>query len=389
VHLLRIPRNGRYTVVVARFGYAYGTTAGGYELVIQRVGVSFESGSALRYGDTVVNTISDEQPVVYYSFQAERGDLITLTMRHDSGDLDPLLRLVDANRQILAENDDLPNSTDSQINGYLVQTTGAYLIVATRYGEAAGQTAGDFILTLQRSAESGDGVSPQVAIPLQASRPLEGEITATRTRLYYSFQARRDDIITLRMSRINGNLDSYLALTNAGLNELAANDDVADGNQNAQITEFRIPADGTYYVLVTRFSGTDGNPNTTGRFRLEFVIVGNAFEDIAEGASRMVIGTTSAGRLNDNAPSALYAFYGVGGDVITAAAIRTDGNLQPALDLLDETQRVLFGGTSNDERATIQRFTLPRTGIYYLRVTRVPPPISSGGYTLTLSQRFD
>ncbi|NOG51987.1 MAG: hypothetical protein HND48_23035 [Chloroflexi bacterium] len=54
--------------------------------------MSAESGSALRFGDTVANSITNDQYEVYYSLRARRGDLITLTMRLDSGNLDPLLQ---------------------------------------------------------------------------------------------------------------------------------------------------------------------------------------------------------------------------------------------------------------------------------------------------------
>ncbi len=390
VRQLRIPANGEYTVVVARFGYGLGSTSGDFELVITRVGVSFESGSALRYGDTVANTVNDSQVEVYYSFRAERGDIITLTMLRDSGNLDPYLYIVDRNRRIIAENDDRDGSTNSQIADLVIEETDSFLIIATRRGGPAGTTSGEFLLTLQRAESSGVGISPQVAIRLQPDRPVEGEITADKLQLYYVFQARRDDIITLRMNRISGNIDSFLSLTNANLEELVNNDDVADGNQNAQIAEYRIPADGTYYVIATRYSGEGSQ--TTGRFRLEMVSVGNAFETVDEDASRMVYGSTATGNINSGATTALFAFYGVQGDTLTSTVTRSEGSLIPALALLDADQRVLSSGTSEDTlTARIERFTLPRTGIYYLRVSRAEPPAdpTSGSFILVLAELFN
>jgi hypothetical protein len=390
VRQLRIPASGIYTLVVGRFGYGFGSTSGNFELIINRIGVSFETGSELRYGDTVANTISDSQVEVYYSFRAERGDIISLTMLRDSGNLDPYLYIVDRNRRILAENDDRDGSTNSEIDELVIENTDSYLIIATRRGGPAGQGSGEFLLTLARADASGVGTSSQVAIQLQPNRPVEGEITEERLQLYYAFQARRDDIITLRMNRVGGTLDSYLSLTNANLEELVNNDDVAEGNQNSQIAEYRIPADGTYYVLATRYS--DEGSATTGRFRLEMISVGNAFETVDEDAARMVYGSTATGNINSGATTALFAFYGVQGDTLTSTVTRSDGLLIPTLVLLDTDERVLSTGTSEDNlTARIDRFTLPRSGIYYLRVSRAEPPAdpTSGSFIVVLAELFN
>jgi hypothetical protein len=215
---------------------------------------------------------------------------------------------------------------------------------------------------------------------------VDGELTTERYQLYYTFQAKRDDIFTIRMSRINGNIDAYLSLLNAGVQELVNNDDIVEGNQNSQIAEYRIPADGTYYVLATRFDGLAGD--TTGRYRLELVSVGNAFDSVIEGAGRMVYGTTYPARLDKSTPVALVAFYGVQGDVITASVNRSDGDLVPTLDLLDDRQTVLAtNDPGTDESVRIERVTLPRTGLYYLQVKAGEG--TKGGFILSLARRFD
>jgi hypothetical protein len=391
VRLLRIPANGVYTLVVGRFGYGLGSTFGNFELIVNRIGVSFETGSALRYGDTVANSISASQVEVYYSFRADRGDIISLNMLRDSGSLDPYLYIVDRNRRILAENDDRGDgSTNAGIDDLVIENTDSYLIIATRRGGAAGPTSGEFLLTLQRADASGVGTSAQVAIQLQPNQPVEGEINEERLQVFYAFQARRDEIITLRMSRIGGTLDSYLSLTNANLEELVNNDDVAEGNQNSQIAEYRIPADGTYYVVATRYSG-EGSA-TTGRYRLELVSVGNAFETVDADAARIVYGSTATGNINSGATTALFAFYGVQGDTLTSTVTRSDGSLIPTLALLDANERVLSTGTSEDNlTARIERFTLPRSGIYYLRVSRAEPPAdpTSGSFIIVLAELFN
>lgn len=383
---IQLAENGQYTLVAARFGHQLGSTSGEFDLRIDRSGVSSASGSALRYGDTVVNTISDSQPEVYYTFRAVRGDIISLTMLTNSGTLDPYLRIVNGARRILAENDDFDAVNTARIVDYIVEEDGQYLIIATRYGFAGGKTAGSFFLTLQRSDDSGAGNSPRVAVRLLPGQPIEGEISADRSLIYYSFEARRDDVITLRMSRVNGTLDPLLDLLDTGLQTLVSNDDIEEGvNRDALIGQFRIPSDGVYYVIATRFEREAGA--SLGRFRLELTSRGNLFDGIT-GAIRLTYGSSATGVINETTPQALYVFYGIEGDAITASASRSDGDLVPALALLDETQTEIVAGTNDEDGVLtrIDRFTLPSTGLYYLRVGAAE---GRGGFLVILAQRFD
>jgi len=104
-------KTGRYFVVVARFGYRLGATAGDYELRMTRKGVLSEGGSTLRYNDSVIGTISDTNAEVYYTFQAEQGDILTISMVRSSGTLDPYLQVVDSERFEIA-NDHLPDEQE-------------------------------------------------------------------------------------------------------------------------------------------------------------------------------------------------------------------------------------------------------------------------------------
>lgn len=271
---LRLPSNGEFGVTVGRFGYGYGTTSGGYRIQVDRLGVSAESGSGLRYGDTVANAISDDTPEVYYSFRARQGDLVTLAMRRDGGGtLDPLVQIVDANRRILIEADDYEGSPDARIERWQVPADGQYLIVATRYGGVAGRTTGAFLLTLSKVPDSALGSSAGLAIQVQAGVPTERDITAERYEVWYVFEARAGQRVSISLARVNGSLDPFLVLLGGDLTELASHDDLVDGKERDSLIEnFEILADGKYYVLATRFERAAGT--TIGRFRLRIEIAG-------------------------------------------------------------------------------------------------------------------
>jgi hypothetical protein len=370
IEALNLPRSSRYYVIIGRFGYSLGSTSGDFELSIQRIGVSSASGSALRVGDSVINRIDDLTPALFYSFRAEAGEILDIRMIRDSGDLDPYLQVVDSRSFLITDNDDVPGSgLNAEITNLVIERSDTYIIVATRYGQAAGTSSGRFVLSLSRADGSGRGNSPQTAIPLAFGAVVEDEISSANPVKYLRFEARANDIIGLRMTRTSNTLDALLVITDGDLNELAQVDD-ALGSQNAVIDDFRVPADGTYYVIATR-SGRE-NGTTTGRFRLEFQALGNAFDGVPPEVQRIGFGTTVTGRIDEITPQTLFAFYATDGDAITVSLNRGDGDLDPVVSILssDLIELARDDDSGGGQNARIARYIIPRSGLYYLRATR-------------------
>jgi hypothetical protein len=389
---LSIPQSSRYYVIIGRFGYALGSTSGGFDLDVERIGVSSASGSALRYGDSVINNITNMTPQVYYSFRAQRGDIVNIKMLHDSGDLDPYLQIVNSNAFVITDNDDVPGSgLDAEINRLVIEDTGTYIIVATRYGQTAGTSTGRFILSLDEAQGSGLGNSPQTAIPILVGDTKEDSISDTESARYYVFDAKQNDLITAQMNRSNGNLDSFLAIADSNLQELASNDDNGS-SQNAKIESFIIPADGQYYLIATRLDRDKGT--TSGNYKLEFQSLGNAFDSVPVDAQRISYGTTVTGRIDEQTPQVLYAFYGVEGETITASVNRGDGDLDPVVEIMsgDQVSLASDDDSGGGQNARIARYKLPRTGLYYIRAARFSGsepdgnPNTRGSFILVLAR---
>jgi hypothetical protein len=265
------------------------------------------------------------------------------------------------------------------------------VIIASRFGGAAGQSSGDFLLSLQPTSRSALGTSALMAIPIEPGTPQQGELTDDRYAQFYRFEGRRDDRVTIRMGRgQQGNLDTLVALTDANLNELVFNDD-SSGGQNSTIEDFVLPADGTYFIVATRYQRAGGE--TEGLYTLELDNSGSVFVGVADGALRMSYGSTVAGFIDDLDPDQLYVFQGTAGDVITVAMSRSDGNLDPLVTLLDANLTPLAqdDDSAGDQNARIDSFTLPETGLYYIRAARFNDPNgalpTAGSYLLVLAQR--
>lgn len=386
---LHIPRSDQYSLVVARFGYLLGTTSGGYSLKMDRIGVSSASGSALRYGDSVYNTITDSNPQIYYTFRATRGDVVSVRMQRASGDLDPALLLVNSQSQIIADNDDSPGSLDAAINGFIIREDGVYAIIASRFGQAAGRSKGAFVLTLAAGSESGLGRSLDFALPILPGIAAQDEITNSTSVRFYSFEGKRDDVVTIRMSRVGGQLDSFLALIDPSRREIASDDD-SGGGQNSLIERFVLPMDGIYTIAATRYERAQGT--TVGAYQLELTISGSAFAGVQASVTRIEYGTTVTGVITDETPGVLYAFVGQRGDVIRVGMNRVDGNLDPRIVILNTNQDPLTSDDDGGEgqNSLIQSFTVSNSGVYYLLATRYSGTQgnanTTGSYSLTLTR---
>lgn len=393
-----LPATDRYYIVVGRFGYGLGTTTGGYELRLERLSVSSESGSQLRYGDSVLNRITDMQPQLYYTFRADQGDILTVRMRRVSGDLDPYLQVVQVragNAFVIADNDDMLDATtpfDSAIEGLVIEESDTYVIIASRYGQASGTSSGNFLLTLEEAINSGLGNSARAPYPLRPGDSVEGTLTNSQYERFYRFSARANDIVSIRMERVGGGLDAFLVLTNDILQEILSDDD-SGGGQNAFIAQYLVPQDGDYYIIATRFDREAGT--TTGNYRLQLQSLGNAFDGVPDGLPRLAYGSTITGFINDQTPEVRYAFWGQAGDIVTVSMNRADGNLDPLVSIVDNEGQVVAsdddgGGGQN---ARIAAYTLRTTGPYYILAQRYsggPPgdPNTSGSYVLVLARRL-
>jgi hypothetical protein len=393
VESLRLSTSGVYRLVVGRFGYGVGSTEGSYRLTLERVGASSSSGSALRYGDSVINNITDSQPQLYYSFRARRGDLVAIQMQRVSGDLDPVLQLVNQRSFLVAESDDVlgSGSQNAQITGLIIEEDGTYVIIASRYGHASGRSTGSFVLSLDATDVSGMGANALAAIETNIGDILTGELTDERYQQFYRFEGRRGDQITISMiRRDNDELDPLVVLMSGALQELTSNDD-SFGTQNATIENFTLPTDGTYYIVATRYQRANGT--TDGAYTLELDSASGGFTTSPTATPLLEYGSSVSGVINDATPQVVYGFAGNIGETVMVTMTRIDGNLDPHVSILDGELREIASDddSGGDRNARIERFTLPASGIFFIQASRFSGEglPTSGGYVLVISQRFD
>jgi len=399
---LTLPRDGSYFVIATRFGQERGSTTGSYTLILSHAGVSVNNGSTtsvLHYADNLVDQIGDagNAPEKVFTFSAQRGDLISVTMQRISGDLDPFLILADTQGNVLALNDDDPNSSgtlDAAIREWLIRKTGDYLIVATRFGRASGTSRGSFSLAIDRVPPADLGKRAARAILIDYGSSQSGTITNDTLQRYYQFEARKGDVITLDVERTTGNLDPTLTLfstdTSANPNLKKISDaDQGQRGQSARLSAFSAPQDATYVVVIGRYSADKGF--TAGGYTLS--LIGRQGVTVGpRGILLLSYGGAVTSSVDTSNPNQEYVFQGKAGDVISIMMQATSGDLQPDVLLFDATRHLL---TQNDaqtdaqsDSAQIANYKLPASGAYVIIASRHGRANgkTSGTYLLTLTK---
>lgn len=130
--------------------------------IVDRTPVSAQSENfcdslgLINYGDTVTGNISDAEYFSGYCFDAEAGDIVTITLVATTGDLDTYLIISDAfGDEIFAENDDVEEGNTNSAVVFTVPDDGNYLIFVSRYDGEEGTTTGNFAVSITSEGSGG------------------------------------------------------------------------------------------------------------------------------------------------------------------------------------------------------------------------------------------
>lgn len=387
----QLPADGNYFLIVTRFGQQRGLTTGGYSLTLTLAGVanagSGPNNAFLQYGDSVVGEINGEAFQQVYAFQATRGDVIQVTMKRISGDLDSYLILADANGNLIAVNDEdptVPGTLDAGIYNTRIEQSGTYQIIATRFGKAAGQSKGGYSLSLTLVPNDQLGKKPEQAILLDNGMTLKGDVDSQNVLHFYVIEAHKNDVLTIVAQNTRGNLDPTLALFTADLKPLATNDSGVRG-ASARISGYTVQSDGNYILVVSRFNADKGI--TSGSYAVSLVVHAGATVG-AGGRLTLQYGGAVSAIVNDTNPVQQITFAAGAGDVISVDMQATSGDLLPELILLDPSGKQVALDDPGSGEAKLTRIKLGVVGNYVIAATRRgrDKGNTQGAYILTLTR---
>ena len=212
----------------------------------------------INYGDTKTGTLDVAQPGSYchggvrgpefntvrYSFNGTAGDVITLELNSTTalpGVLDPYVYLLDANRRVLAENDDIVSGSlrNSRIQLFRLPSTGTHYIDVTTWGISDDAT-GSYEVKLTRCGSYAAGATCNVDADNDGM-----------------FDLRDAQLMMRRLNGLSGSaMTNSLAAPRACATRLTATDvaDFVDAQSAATVANKGLDIDGDGQVLAS----TDG-----------------------------------------------------------------------------------------------------------------------------------
>ena len=289
-----LPQDGAYFVLATRAGMEQGSTRGGYSLEITVGQIALTPGAlsaTLRWtGDADLNLFmrGPGGRTVSWSNPAAGGGILQIDSNtkcqtpsaqpvehiyYPSADLDPGEYVVWVwFQQVCGRTDPIALDLEVTINGDVLRAIrpadNVQLLpdqrfeMSLRVTDQGGLLVNPGAVTLpsaqQRASQGGD---PLMVYGQTITDTINEEVYAR----FYQFSGRANDEIVVRVERLTGSLDPILVLRDADERNLALNDDIDAGNQNAELT-YTLPTDGRYVISVTRFGLRDGS--TQGDYRL-------------------------------------------------------------------------------------------------------------------------
>ncbi len=246
-----IPQRGWYLLEVNPVSGAGTLTLRVQALAGQTVSIDDTQPLALEGPFTVA------QPSSVYLFEGKIGTQLFIRAT-TQGATTPALTLLDTEQRVLATNTSTTRLTS--INALLPRTQ-TYIL---KVSNTTLNTVGSYNLQLTDFPLKLENFATREATYNNAYR---GFLDALDPVHYYRFSGKASELVTIQMNTNGGNLDPFLALYDGNLRELVSSDNVL-GSLNAGITQYRLEADGTYYLLVGR-SGL-GSGTTEGQYTFAF-----------------------------------------------------------------------------------------------------------------------
>ncbi len=291
-----------------------------------------------------------------WTFSAQAGDRITAAVTARGNAFDTTLRVVDAQGNELAYNDDSGGSLNSEIRDLVLPADGEYTLHVGSYGNRSG---GPYTLTLNQAE------APQVNTGnIEPGQTVEATLAPGATD-EWTLVAQRGQVFSIAVYAQGNAFDTTLRILDERGQELLYDDDGGPG-LNSQIRGWVAPADGAYTLRVSSFSGSSG-----GAYLL-MVAPGETFlwpESWLQGA--LTFGEPVAGRFTADALTHIWTFEARAGDYF-----QLDASGDFYLDLTDAA------GNYVEYRGFGVPFAVQQGGQYFATLNGYTP----GPYTLTLSR---
>lgn len=357
----------------------------------------------LTYNVSQSGTLTADTPRLIYDFNADGGDVVTVTMRAPRLDAYVLLR--DSTGAVLAENNNGGGGTDARIRSLTLTNGGRYFVEAT---SASGSESGEFSVVIQKARFADSGLIAYNEIVVGR---LSGQDVGR-----YTFSGRSGDNIVIELA--SGDFDPLVRLLSEGDVQIAFNDDAA--GLDSRISGVTLPQDGTYTIIVDGYRGMSGQRAIEGAFVLALESE-NAAPPVVEQPQQPVQATPTPtpavvqpanptvtapqgemltygqmvdGELTEQTQEGVvYTFEGAQGDVISIVVQTGEFDSLVRVIAPDGLELAFDDDSGGDLNPLISGLTLPSSGTYTIIVDGYRgvngDRVLLGGFVLRLVQGTD
>lgn len=339
----------------------------------------------IRIGTQVNGSLSDGDNFNLYAFEGREGQQVSLVPDSNTG-FQPLLVLYSSDFT------EIFRSQPGQTLNASLPSSALYFIAAATLQPNNGGMYG-FILNEVAASTSPTNSSTSGSDSLSYGTNVTGTISNTIPLIRYRFQGSAGDVVTINMTAIGGDLDSYILLVDTSGTAIAQNDNLDESTTDAELT-ITLPESREYFIIATRRGQEQGI--TAGNFMLNLASdapsvapTTNTGQIPSEfsGLPQIVYGDTVEGTISNVKYIDFYVFYGEQGDIVEITMTTTSA-LDPTLILLDAGRIPLIehDDISDSNKSSYIEFELPHVGYYAIVATRYDQEngVSEGSYQLSL-----
>ncbi len=289
------------------------TIFGLFTILLLTSALSSAQSAELHYGETVKGTLAAGAAQDWY-FTAARGDVVSINITRTSGNLLPILTLLDGDRQVILGTQAAADGSKLSVFGVRIAQPGVYTI----HLQTAQDSSGDYSLALNNTVESAaptaTPVAQQIAGTLEYGQTVRGTISNAVYEQYWRFKGNVGDVIDIVMTPLSGTLDPFISLLSPA-NEVITTNDSASGGKDAGIFSRQLNSTGTYTIIARRSGASQGQSGlTTGDYELTITV---HTPNGGEANTLINVGVPLSGRLTTASPLAEYRLADGGSLAVT------------------------------------------------------------------------
>jgi hypothetical protein len=360
-----LPDSGVYRLIVGRFGGAEGDTSGRLTITLTGQPANLPIRGVIKPAQLAQGRLDDATPTERWTFDGKAGQVISITTKATSGDLDTLLTLQTADKTTIASNDDF-DGTNAALPGVILSADGTYTINVSRVGTRGHGSAGNYDLHLDTLFTMG-GTTPATGTPISYGQRVVGTLDVTHPEARWTFEARAGDVVQVLLAHTSDDAPPALSIQDPSGHALI-NGTLHVGQTT--IDRYQLPISGLFNISVKRPINARA---LYSPYALTLILLSSATETGIVTGGLLPADGSITGQLNATHALNLWLLQAAAGQSLTLNLTPLAGNLMAEIQVIDPGGRLLLAQSAAFDKGAhdlqIESLALPIGGLYAVVIT--------------------